>query len=209
MSGSMAAPTLSSRLKEKIPEEYIPAIKVGAVCAALLAVVLVLTKMNIAQFKKRYDAVVDIQGAFVDMTPDEIQARIIENQNKLKNYKNAYQASDMAFMLTHIAKILPTGIWLTKMEIQYVKDKETSTTPSVSAEDPSAKAGTARAMTAELGGYAYTDNANEQFKMVYGLVNMLKLDVILKKYSQNINLTAIQSEQQGDIALTSFKIQVK
>ncbi len=213
LSGVMPVPTTTSKIQEKIPEEYIPAIRVAVVCAALLAVVFVLTKMETAQFKKRYEAIVDVQGAFVEMKPDEIKARITENQKKLKDYKIAYQPTEMAFLLTHISKLLPSGMWLTTIEAQYVKEKEKPVgsnqvqAPPVVSEDGASSPD--RAILFTINGFAYTEDPNEQFKMVYALVNALKSDATLKKYAKNINLAGIQSQQSGDSVVTAFKVQVK
>lgn len=211
LSGVLATTSQAAKLQEQIPEEFIPAIKVAVVCVAMLAVVFYLTKLNIAQFKKQYDAVVEIQGGFVDMTPEDIQSRITENLSRFKDYQDAFQASEMAYILTHIAKTLPKGIWLSSMEIQYAKDKIGSTTLSkpVLLDDSAGSSKAIRPMMIDLSGYAYTSDDNEQFKMVYGLVNALKSDRIFAKYSRNVSLAGIQSEQRGDLALTSFKIQVK
>ena len=211
LSGILATTSQAAKLQEQIPEEFIPAVKVAVVCAAILAVVFFVTKLNTAQFKKQYDAVVEVQGGFVDMKPDDIQARIKENLNRLKDYKDAYQASEMAYILTHIAKTLPTGIWLTKMEIKYPKDQTAPVASSgrpAPSEDPAGSSKLTRPMMFDLSGYAYTNDANEQFKMVYGLVNALKSDKVFTKYFRDVNLAAIQSQQSGDYVLTSFKIEV-
>jgi Tfp pilus assembly PilM family ATPase len=210
LSGVLATTSQAAKLQEQIPEEFIPAVKVAVVCAAILAVVFFLTKLNTAQFKKQYDAVVEVQGGFVDMKPDDIQSRIKENLSRLKDYKDAYQASEMAYVLTHIAKTLPTGIWLTKMEIKYAKEKIGSTASSnpVSSGDPAGLSKLTKPMTINLSGYAYTSDANEQFKMVYGLVNALKSNTVFTKYFRDVNLAAIQSQQSGDYVLTSFTIEV-
>lgn len=211
LSGSVASSDQSSQFKEWVPEEYIPIIKVAVVCAAFLAVVLVLTKMNIAQYKKKYDLIADSQGPFVDMKADEIQTRIADNRKKLKDYQKTYEPSQMAYILTHVAKVIPQGMWLTDVDIRFSKNTEGagSIPPvdrSVTTSDGSEQS---RFLSLDISGHVYDKDSNQQFKMVYAFVNQLKTDEILKKFAKSVVLANIQSEQLGEEVVTGFKIRIR
>ncbi len=211
LSGSVASSAQSSQFKERVPEEYIPVIKVAVVCAAVLAAVLVLTKMNTAQYKKKYDVIAEAQGPFVDMKPDEIQTRIADNRKKLKDYQKTYEPSQMAYILTHVAKVIPQGMWLTDVDMKFLKEKEGAA--SMPATDQSAASSDAseqiRFLSLDLSGYVYDKDSNQQFKMVYAFVNQLKTDETFKKFAKSVALANIQSEQRGEEVVTSFKIRIR
>jgi Tfp pilus assembly PilM family ATPase len=206
LSGSaVAAKQMSLPSAVQIPEEYLPAVKTGIICVVLLIAVFALTKFNVAQTKKKYDLLVDEQGPFLDMTVDSIKQKIADNTSKLETVKNIFRKTETAFSLVHLSKMLPQGVWLTDMAMQYTDAAPASTTGKVS--DPSSKAATA--MSLDLSGYAYSKDANEQFRIVYSVVNVLKSDDLFKKYLKSVNLTSIQSEQRDKDNVTSFKISAK
>jgi len=209
LSGTIPKVSQSAKIQEQIPEEFIPAIKVGVVCVAILAIVFFLTKLNVSNYKKKYEAIVEIQGPFVEMKPEEIESRISENQRKLQHYKKAFLPSELSYLLTHIAKNLPGGMWFTKIELKYERNKAGASTVVLAGNGISKDDDPQRPMIIELSGYAYTDDPNEQFKMVYAFVNLLKSDQILKKYARSANLSGVQSEQNSDHVVTSFKILIK
>ncbi len=211
LSGVVASANQTPSLKERVPEEYIPVIKVAVICAALLAVVFVLTKMNTSQYKKKYDVLADAQGPFVEMKPDEIETRISENRKKLKVYEKTYEPSQMAFILMRIAKVLPAGMWLTEVDVKYLKDKEGAGTFSLI--DPNSASSESseqiRFLSLDITGYVYAEDSNQQFKMVYAFVNQLKADKTFQTFAKSVNLANIQSEQSGKDVVTNFKIKIR
>lgn len=206
------APSQTVSFQSQIPEEFLPVLKVGVVCFALLAGVFFLTKAHVANVKKQYQAQAERQGAFLNMTKDEIEAKIKEQKEKLSNYQHAYKKSEMAYLMTYIAKTLPAGIWLSDFDISYDRPKETSAS-SASSKKPAVESVPGQKpefpIIIDLSGFSYAKDPNEQFKMVYGLVNSLKSDKTLMKYSRSVNLAGIQREENGDAVITSFKIQIK
>ncbi len=201
LSGVMATDKPSG-LPKSIPPEYFLAIKTGLVCVVLTAAVFFLTAFNAAKVKKQYNVLFDQYGAFENMPMEDIQKKVIDNTNRLKMLKIFLKKTEMAYVLTKIPKLLPEGVWLADLSVRY----------NVSSDSRSALASVQPANTQEdginmeLSGYAYTEDSNQQFKMVYALVNVLKSDKAFQKYFRNVSLAAIQREQKTDTTVTSFKI---
>lgn len=196
-----------SALQQRIPSEYFMAIKTTVACVALVMGVSFLTSFNNGQIKKRYTALMEQQGAFVDMPLKDIQKKVTENRNRFQTYKNFFTRTEASYVLAAIPRILTEGVWLTNLSIQYVK------APSQPMADAKKVAPVAEAkpdgVNVEFSGYAYATDPNQQFKLVYGVVSALKSDKGFQKYFSNVSLVSIQSEQREDITVTSFKISCK
>jgi Tfp pilus assembly PilM family ATPase len=192
-----------------IPEEYLPAVKVGAVCAALLLVVFILTNVATAQTKKKYDLLVDNLGPFLDMSVENIQEKIDENTSKLDTVKNIFRRTEMASYLVRLPKVLPESVWLTDLTMQYTDVQDTSKSTTTNADQQTKASAALPGMLLDVAGYVYTKDTNQQFRVVYSIVSALKSDDLFKKYLKSVNLSSIQSEQREKDTVTSFKINGK
>jgi Tfp pilus assembly PilM family ATPase len=194
----------------QIPEEYLPAVKVGVICVLLVLGTLFFTKFHVAQTKKQYDRLVEEQGPFIDMSLETIQQRVDDNNNKLETLKNIFRPTEMSLFLVRIPKLLPDGVWLTELNLQYLDIAEKTPEGASAANIPSKAATGAVALSLDVAGYAYMLDANQQFKVVYSFIGALKSDNLLKKYLKNVNLSSpIQSEQHEKDTVTSFRINGK
>ncbi len=205
LSGSVVVPGSKQKLAPsiQIPEEYLPAVKVGVISAVIVLGMFILTNFNVAQTKKKYDVLLDQDGAFLDMSVDTIQQKVTENNSKLELHKSIFRKTEMTSLLMHVSKTLPNGVWLTELTVQYIEITDNSNAPGSPSKDASG------GLTLDAVGYAYSKDSNQQFRMVYGLVNAFKADELFKKYIKNVTLASIQNEQVEDVSMTSFRINAK
>jgi Tfp pilus assembly PilM family ATPase len=186
-----------------IPEEYFPAVKVAAVSGVLVLAMFFLTQFNTAQVKKKYDYLVEEVGPFLDMSVETIQQKIDDNKSRLELFKAIFRKTDVSFYLVRLPKLLPDGVWLNEMTVQYTEVQDTSKLPP---QPGVPKTPPSPGLVLDMSGYVYNKDTNQQFRMVYGLVNSLKSDDFLKKYLKVISLSSIQTEQRETDTVTSFKI---
>jgi hypothetical protein len=202
-----------------VPEEYFPAFKVGVIGAALVFGIFILTKFTVAQTKKKYDVLVEQIGPFLDMSLASIQQKVVDNTTRLETNRNIFRKTEMAAFLVHLPKLLPEGVWLIDLNIQYnpivevapkpIDMKNAGKTPVRAAPPPPSNVPQVGLIVLEMGGYAYMKDSNQQFRVVYGVVDALKTDELFKKYIKSVNLVSIQSEQKDGVSVTSFKINGK
>lgn len=204
-SASVAKP---SALPKMIPPEYFLALKIGIGCVALVIGVSFLTSFHVAYVKKQYDTLFQEQGSMVDMSLADIKKKSADNIKKLTTLKEYLKNTETAYVLTRIPQLLPEGVWLTNFSLRYGSGAMGSVVAS-GGKQTAAKPQQDDSGGIELSGYAYNQFPNQQFKMVYDLVNSLKSDEGFKKYFHTVSLNVIQSEQKQDVAVTSFKIVCK
>jgi hypothetical protein len=134
-------------------------------------------------------------GAFKDAETLKIKEQVTTYNTHLDYYKNIRTGSNVAFFLTTLPNLLPEGTWIKKMEVAYPDNNLITENP-----DKITKP------IVNVFGYAYSENAREQFQLVNKLLKNIKDEPRLSKLFTNINLDTVRAEQLEDYTVTYYEI---
>jgi hypothetical protein len=169
--------------------------KTLSMCVVFLALVFFAVFKISDQPKKTVTQLEQDLGAFKEADTLKIKEQTTTYATNLDYYKNIRTDSNVAFFLTTMPNLLPPGAWIKKMEVSYPDSSLTTENP-----DKTVKP------VVNLFGYAYSENAREQFQLVNKLLKNIKDDPRLSKLFTNINLDTVRAEQLEDYTVTYYEI---
>jgi hypothetical protein len=156
------------------------------------------------------------------MSLDSIEKKVADLTLRLDINKMIFRRTEMALFLARVPRLLPEGVWLNDLSIEYVEIAEPKIGPdsksssgfggqkAVSPKSGASGSASAGVITIEMAGMVYAKDSNQQFRLVYNLVDALKADDFFKKYLANVALSSIQSQQKDKTTtITSFRISGK
>lgn len=199
-----------SRPLPKKPVDYKALIKTALVCVSLMIVSLAASGLWTQRLKREINSLKQKVGSYQDADISAIEQKEMGLAAKLSRFKNTRTRSDIASFLLLIPGLLPEGTWLQNLDIVYDDSAAFAETPA----SPARKAGPARtgagggapALTVAIEGYAYSQNKNEQFRLVNTLLRNLKDSEEFSAFFQDIDLETTNARQLGEYPVTAFKI---
>lgn len=182
---------------------------VGGICAGVLAMIFILTgQMNsgLATQLAGYNAKL---GQYKDSTEQKLKQKLEEEKSRLEALKNTRLNSEAASLLEAIPKLLPPGAWLKNLDLNYSDTKFRllpNTVVDKRKQKPKAQQEKAPALTLEIAGYVYSENAKEQFQQVNKFLQNLKENELFKKTFNDIDLDTVKVDRLQENIVTYYKI---
>ncbi len=190
--------------EEKVPLNYGSLVKVIILCTALVAGAFFLFDRQVREYKNKLAGLSQKQASFQGLSRDEIKEKSQEISEKLVAYKNVRTESQVAFFLKMIPQLLPEGIWLKDLSIQYLAPAES--------EDKAASETQQKRLfkvLVALSGYAFDRNSSQQIRMVKTLVSRLKENKDFAGFFDDIDLVTAQTQALDENTVTFFRIDCK
>ncbi len=203
----VSKPVTGFTVETKLPMAILQAsAKVALVCLGLIIGVYFVCDHPVRTYKKRIATLKEEQGSFQDLTKEEIDLKSKDVQSKIKGYKDVRVKSEVAFFLNVIPRMLPDGIWLKELTVNYSDIEETPTTEGteVVEEDPNAKTYT---ISVAISGFSFVENINQQIRIVKNLVADLNAKKDFSSYFKTIDLATAQVQKLQDFTVTFFRIE--
>lgn len=166
-------------------------------CLAVVFLTIILAHQMLGGFNRRLAELKNQQGTFASSDLATIEQMEKQLAEKLAKYTQIRTDGQINFFLYKLPEILPKGTWLRSFQIEYVET--TSRTPEGSELTVSKPRIT-------LDGYAYSENPNEQFRIINNFIVRLKEEKKLGEYFTSIEREAIRQETLDQYTVTSFRI---
>jgi len=195
----------SSASISRKPINYKSIIKTALVCFPLIASSIIASAFLTQQSKQELSVLNEKLGPFQDADVAMIEQQELGLKSKLTYFKKTRMQSDTALFLVLIPDLLPTGIWIKNLDITY-DDSEAFTVADDSSANKKPKTGITPNLVITLDGYAYSENKNEQFRLVNRLLKNLKNSKELAGFFQDIDLETTRAQKLDEHSVTSFKI---
>lgn len=180
-------------------KQYKTVVAVFAACVLAIFLSLALSKARVSGYQKKLAQLKQQLGKYELISTSDLQDKTSILSRKLEGYKDIRLGSEIIFYLYHIPKLLPPGVWLKSMTIQYY-DKDISQ-------------GELKRVQSKpvllLNGYAFNPDTNEQFRLVTNFVATLKNDKDLANVFTNIERANMNQESFESHVVTSFQITCK
>jgi len=120
----------------------------------------------------------------------------IKLNNELIDYKDVTSESELSFFLQTLPELLPQGVWLRSLKIDYYNKQMM---------DNDHQRTIVKVMM-NVDGYAYTEDTNEQFRLVNTLVATLKENDKLRGIFESIDLESVRSDVFQEYPVTYFNV---
>jgi len=197
----------------KVPFKYKLSLKTALMCFPIIIISIVAIIVWTQKLKGEIVAFNKKLGSFQDSDVSFIEKKDIKLKSELKQYKNIRTKSDVALFLLLIPDLLPEGTWLRNLDIAY-NDLTTRIDASTAKKKKSRqrdnrKAESEASLTMIIDGYAYSENKNQQFRLVNEFLRKIKTNGELSNFFQNFDLETTQSQKLDDYNVTFFKIVCK
>jgi hypothetical protein len=177
-------------------------VKVVVVCVALVMSSFFLFDRPVREYRDKLTSLLDKQASFQDLSLDEIKQKTQEGSQKLSAYKHVRTQSHVAFFLKIIPQLLPEGIWLKDLSIEYSDLIESQ----MQAGDPQKRL---FKVLLALNGYAFHENSSQQIRLVKSFVSRLKENKDFFNFFEDIDLVTAQTQALDKYMVTFFRIDCK
>lgn len=160
-------------------------------------------KSDIAAFNKKLGIYRDEDSSIMKIKDSMLRA-------KLTYFENIRTKSDAALFLLFIPEFLPEGTWIERLDITY-DDSSAFVVPVATTTEginlPNANDAKAPpTLTVTLEGFAYSENKNDQFRLINTLLRNLKDSKEFSSFFEDINLETTQAQKLEEYSVTSFKV---
>lgn len=200
-----------ARIKETLQEVVMKPLnrerimQVGALCAAVLFLVFILSNLRVASYKAKSSQLTKRQGAYETLSIEDINKKREEAIKKLDSLKNLNLKSNVAYFLKRIPQLLPKEAWLNTLTIII------SEIASGRSTDRIGKTGQNRPrpqVTITMEGYIFTEDINEQVTLVNNLPKSFKKDPNFFIFFQDAKLIW-HKDNIRDETVTFFQVSLK
>ncbi len=190
----------------KGPVHYRNIVLTAFICVLVIAAAIFLSMSRITNRKNYKTALSDQLKSWKDVSISKLRIDSEELSKKIDYFKKLPLRSDVASLLVLLPMLLPDGVWIEEINIAYL--------PILSSEQEARKlsmAGTTVASSSEkpvvdIQGYAYSENPNEQFKLVNTLLENFKVNKELSTFFEHIDFETIQARNYGKFPATFFRL---
>jgi len=141
------------------------------------------------------------EGVFTSSTAEQIKEMKAGKTETLTSYKSVRTDSQISQYIAHTPMLLPAGTWLKDFKIEY--NDALVTNPDTGENELKTS------VQLSLDGYAYTENTNEQFRLVNSLVTRFKDDETFKTLFTDIQLANVTQQTLEGFPVTSFRVSCK
>jgi len=209
--------SVSSKLKVPVPKKpvnYKSVIKTALICAPLIIGSIVAFGFAKQNLKKDISAISQKLGRFQDTDVSTIEQKEKDLKDRLTYFQNIRMDSNAASFLLLIPNLLPEGTWIQNLDITY-DDSATFDLPSDTAQTASRRSTRTRAtkevptLLITIEGYAYSENRNQQFRLVNRLLRNLKDNKEFSGFFSDIDVETTKAQKLNDFSVTTFKIVCK
>ncbi|MCK5014137.1 MAG: pilus assembly protein PilM [Candidatus Omnitrophica bacterium] len=211
-SGALSKPKVSIPRK---PINYKLIIKAALVCVPLIIGSIVASGIAKQNFKKDISALSQKLGRFKDADVSMIEQKEKNLKDRLTYFNNIRMDSSAASILLLIPNLLPEGTWIRNLDIMY-DDSATFKLPgapiaSVIRRRPvnTRSVKDVPPLLINIEGYAYSENRNQQFRLVNRLLRNLKDNKEFSGFFSDIDVETTKSQKLNDFSVTAFKIECK
>jgi len=188
-------------------------IKTALVCIPLIIASIVISILPTQKLKDKMTTLNQELASYQDSNVSFIEQKEKILKLKLNFFQSIRIQSDATLFLLLIPDLLPNGVWLRNFDIVY-DDAATFTKSQTSKgtrrkTKSSTKAETTSPLVIAIGGYTYSENKSEQFRLVNTLLGKLKASAEFSSFFQDIYLETISAENLDEYDVTYFKIVCK
>ncbi len=154
----------------------------------VIAGVFIFSNKVLAEPKSKIEGLNQELGSFKDFSTESLKKQNQEISLKLTGFKNVQMRNEVASFLKIIPGLLPEGTWIKDFNLVFPKTSE-------------------KRLALNFSGYVYSENINEQFRVVNKLLESLKANKGFSEYFENIDLKKMNSERLHNHEVTFFKVQ--
>ena len=206
-----------SKLKVKVPRKpvnYKSIIKTALVCVPLIIGSVVVSGFSKQNFEKDISDLNEELGLFQDAEIEMIEKQEKTLRDKLTYFKNVRMESNATSFLFLIPDMLPEGTWIKTLDITY-DDSSTFELPGDESKPTLRRTTNTRNknetanLIVTIEGYAYSENRNQQFRLVNRLLRNLKDNKDFSGFFSDIDVETTKSQKLDDYSVTAFKIVCK
>ena len=165
--------------------EFVLTMRTAALCVAVLVAAFAAAQWKLKGLESQVTGLSSTQGEFLSVPVEDIKQKTADHRGKLKEYKKIRIKTDVAFLLAHMVQSLPEGAWLKSLNVRYGNDDT---------------------VMLDISGYVYTEDPNNQLRLVNGLVEVLRSSKELSRYLSGVQLTSMQRQDINGVAVTYFLI---
>ena len=206
-----------SKLKVKVPRKpvnYKSIIKTALVCVPLIIGSVVVSEFSKQNFEKDISDLNEKLGLFQDAEIEMIEKQEKTLRDKLTYFKNVRMESNATSFLFLIPDMLPEGTWIKTLDITY-DDSSTFELPGDESKPTLRRTTNTRNknetanLIVTIEGYAYSENRNQQFRLVNRLLRNLKDNKDFSGFFSDIDVETAKSQKLDNYSVTAFKIVCK
>ncbi|MCK5713613.1 MAG: PilN domain-containing protein, partial [Hyphomicrobiaceae bacterium] len=206
-----------SKLKVKVPRKpinYKSIIKTALVCVPLIIGSVVVSEFSKQNFEKDISDLNEKLGLFQDAEIEMIEKQEKTLRDKLTYFKNVRMKSNATSFLFLIPDMLPEGTWIKTLDITY-DDSSTFELPGDESKPTLRRTTNTRNknetanLIVTIEGYAYSENRNQQFRLVNRLLRNLKDNKDFSGFFSDIDVETAKSQKLDNYSVTAFKIVCK
>ena len=206
-----------SKLKVKVPRKpvnYKSIIKTALVCVPLIIGSVVVSGFSKQNFEKDISDLNEELGLFQDAEIEMIEKQEKTLRDKLTYFKNVRMESNATSFLFLIPDMLPEGTWIKTLDITY-DDSSTFELPGDESKPTLRRTTNTRNknetanLIVTIEGYAYSENRNQQFRLVNRLLRNLKDNKDFSGFFSDIDVETAKSQKLDNYSVTAFKIVCK
>lgn len=169
------------------------------ICGGLLTLTFFITNQIIEKPKKNVQRLEAELGNHKDMLIEKIEESTKNTLTSTSYLKSIRTRSNAAFYLTILPNLLPEGVWLKSIDLNYPD-------AALVGQNDINSAGANLTPNISISGYAYTDNVREQFKLVNQLLKNVRENTKFSSLFSQINLETVRADRIGDLTLTFYQI---
>ncbi len=203
-----------SKLKVPVPRNpvnYKAIIKTALICVPLIIGSIVASGFAKQNLKKDISELSEQLGSFQDADVSMIEKQEKNLKDRLTYFKNIRMDSTAASFLLLIPDMLPEGTWIKDLDITYDDSAAFELLPGNMAKTVSRRPTTratkeASDLRVTIEGYAYSENRNQQFRLVNRLLRNLKDNKEFSGFFSEIDVETTKAQKLNDFSVTAFKI---
>ncbi|MCK5505056.1 MAG: pilus assembly protein PilM, partial [Thermodesulfovibrionia bacterium] len=200
---------VSSEIKVPVPKkplDYKSIIKTALICTPLIIGSIVASgfaKQNLTKDIREFGQKL---GRFQDADVSMIEQKEKDLKDSLTYFRNIRMDSNAASFLLLIPNLLPEGTWIRNLDITY-DDSATFDLPDDMVQTVSrrpTRAKTTKEMPTLLimiEGYAYSENRNQQFRLVNRLLRNLKDNKEFSRFFSDIDVETTKAQKLNDFSV--------
>ncbi len=121
---------------------------------------------------------------------------------KVSQYSNVQMKSEVAFILYKLSSLMPKGIWLTNLSIQYVDAEPSSPGPNM----PAATAPAEKRARISITGKIYLPEAHEQVRVINDFIASVDENPDLANLFDRVKRNSITETKTEEYTITEFSI---
>ncbi|MDP8266684.1 MAG: pilus assembly protein PilM [Candidatus Aceula meridiana] len=175
--------------------------KIAGACALIIGILFwVSYSQNLPLLNKKNKLKIT-EKKYQHFSAQTLRKKTIEMTLKNKEYHVIRFRSDVTSLLSLLPKLLPKGVWLSNVKIDYEDSLKKGQTPK--------KEDTLETkVLLDLNGYSYAEDLSKQINLIENLVENLKNNDSLKQKIESFKLNTVNKAELEGFPVTSFKITI-